>query len=147
MRKQRRTAKTVHNLTSTTSTPATPSRASTPLSSISKPSPSSPANPSPASPTPTQAALPLHRLYALVSKVATDAAAAATHGDQLIAALSAYLDAQRPYLTALCKKLAALIGDDGREHIDGMRFLDWPSSPNKQGVTAGLQGLLVMLIE
>ena len=59
----------------------------------------------------------------------------------------AYLDAQRPYLTALCKKLAALIGEDGREHIDGMRFLDWPSSPNKQGVTAGLQGLLVMTLE
>ena len=59
----------------------------------------------------------------------------------------AYLDAQRPYLTALCKKLAALIGGDGREHIDGMRFLDWPSSPNKQGVTAGLQGLLVMTLE
>ena len=59
----------------------------------------------------------------------------------------AYLDAQRPYLTELCKKLAGLIGEDGREHIDGMRFLDWPSSPNKQGVTAGLQGLLVMTLE
>jgi hypothetical protein len=35
------------------------------------------------------------RLYALVSRVATDAAAAATHGDQLVAALSAYLEAQR----------------------------------------------------
>jgi hypothetical protein len=35
------------------------------------------------------------RLYALVSKVATDAAAAATHGDQLVAALSAYLETQR----------------------------------------------------
>ncbi len=59
----------------------------------------------------------------------------------------AYLDAQRPYLTALCKKFAGLIGEDGREHIDGMRFLDWPSSPNQQGVTAGLQGLLVMTLE
>ena len=58
----------------------------------------------------------------------------------------AYLEAQRPYLTALCKKLAALIGEDGRENIDGMRFLDWPSSPNKQGVTAGLQGLLGMTL-
>jgi hypothetical protein len=45
------------------------------------------------------------------------------------------------------KKLASLIGEDGREKIDGMRFLDWPSSPNKQGVTAGLQGLLVMTLE
>jgi hypothetical protein len=63
------------------------------------------------------------------------------HGDR------AYLEAQKPYMQALLKKLAALLGDDGREKIDGMRFLDWPSSPNKQGVTAGLQGLLVMTLE
>ena len=59
----------------------------------------------------------------------------------------AYLAQQQPYLTALLKKLARLVGEDGREKIDGMRFLDWPSSPNKQGVTAGLQGLLVMTLE
>lgn len=58
-----------------------------------------------------------------------------------------YLAAQKPYLTALLKRLAQLIGPDGKEQIDGMRFLDWPSSPNKQGVTAGLQGLLVMTLE
>ncbi len=63
------------------------------------------------------------------------------HGDR------AYLGAQKIYLQALLKKLAALVGPDGREKIDGMRFLDWPSSPNKQGVTAGLQGLLVMTLE
>jgi hypothetical protein len=34
----------------------------------------------------------LTRIYTLVSKVATDAAAAAHHGDQLIAALSAHLE-------------------------------------------------------
>ena len=59
----------------------------------------------------------------------------------------AYLDAQKPYLSALLKRLAKLIGPDGKERIDGMRFLDWPSSPNQQGVTAGLQGLLVMTLE
>jgi hypothetical protein len=59
----------------------------------------------------------------------------------------AYLAAQQPYLQALLKKLAELIGPDGRERIDGMRFLDWPSSPNKIGVTAGLQALLVMTLE
>ncbi len=63
------------------------------------------------------------------------------HGDRT------YLAAQKPYLSALLTKLAALIGPDGREKIDGMRFLDWPSSPNQQGVTAGLQGLLVMTLE
>ena len=59
----------------------------------------------------------------------------------------AYLKSQQAYLTPLLKRLANLVGPDGRERIDGMRFLDWPSSPNKQGVTAGLQGLLVMTLE
>ena len=58
-----------------------------------------------------------------------------------------YLEAQKPYLTALLRRLAGLVGPDGKERIDGMRFLDWPSSPNKQGVTAGLQALLVMTLE
>ncbi len=63
------------------------------------------------------------------------------HGDR------AYLAKQQPYLQALLKRLAGLVGDDGHEKIDGMRFLDWPSSPNTQGVTAGLQALLVMTLE
>lgn len=58
-----------------------------------------------------------------------------------------YLEQQRPYLQALMKKFAGMVGPDGREKLDGMRFLDWPSSPNKQGVTAGLQALLVMTLE
>lgn len=58
-----------------------------------------------------------------------------------------YLRAQQPYMQALLKRLASLIGPDGRERIGGTRFLDWPSSPNKQGVTAGLQALLVMTLD
>jgi hypothetical protein len=58
-----------------------------------------------------------------------------------------YLAAQQPYLTALLRRLVNLVGPDGKERIDGMRFLDWPSSPNQQGVTAGLQALLVMTLE
>jgi alpha-L-rhamnosidase len=58
-----------------------------------------------------------------------------------------YLEAQRPYLAALLERLATLVGPDGRERIDGMRFLDWPSSPNQEGVTAGLQALLVMTLD
>ena len=58
-----------------------------------------------------------------------------------------YLAAQEAYLTALLKRLAHLVGPDGKERIDGTRFLDWPSSPNPQGVTAGLQALLVMTLE
>ena len=58
-----------------------------------------------------------------------------------------YLARQKPYLQALLGKLAGLVGPDGHERIDGMRFLDWPSSPNRQGVTAGLQALLVMTLD
>lgn len=63
------------------------------------------------------------------------------HGDR------DYLAAQQPYLGQLLERLAALVGPDGKEQIDGMRFLDWPSSPNQEGVTAGLQGLLVMTLK
>ena len=59
----------------------------------------------------------------------------------------AYLEAQKPYLATLLQRMADLVGPDGEEHINGMRFLDWPSSPNAQGVTAGLQALLVMTLE
>ena len=58
-----------------------------------------------------------------------------------------YLKAQKPYLTALLKRLAELIGPDGKKRTDGTQFLDWPSSANQQGVAAGLQALLVMTLE
>jgi alpha-L-rhamnosidase len=58
-----------------------------------------------------------------------------------------YLARQKPYLQALLRKLAGFVGADGRERLDGTRFLDWPSSPNPEGVTAGLQALLVMTLE
>jgi hypothetical protein len=58
-----------------------------------------------------------------------------------------YLEAQRSYLTALLQRLAQLVGPDGKERIEGLRFLDWPSSANPQGVTAGLQALLVLTLE
>ncbi len=63
------------------------------------------------------------------------------HGDR------DYLAAQQTYLTALLKRLVDLVGPDGKERINGLRFLDWPSSANQQGVTAGLQGLLVTTLE
>ncbi len=58
-----------------------------------------------------------------------------------------YLEEQREYLKSLSLKLADLVGPDGTEQINGKRFLDWPSSSNQQGVTAGLQALLVMTLE
>ena len=63
------------------------------------------------------------------------------HGDR------AYLGQQAPYLRALLAKLASLVGHDGHEKLDGWRFLDWPSSTNPVGVTAGVQALLVLTLD
>ena len=60
---------------------------------------------------------------------------------------SAYLAQQKAYLQELLPRLAAAVGADGHETLDGVRFLDWPSSANPLGVTAGLQALLVMTLE
>lgn len=58
-----------------------------------------------------------------------------------------YLAAQKPYLTALMKRLADFVENDGREKLDGHRFLDWPTSENKPAIHAGLQALLLMTLE
>lgn len=55
-----------------------------------------------------------------------------------------YLKQQQHYLTGLLKQLASKISPDGKEMLDGGRFLDWPSSENKDAVHAGLQSLMVM---
>lgn len=55
----------------------------------------------------------------------------------------AYLKEQREYLTGLLKHLIGKIDKDGREQLDGNRFLDWPSSENKPGIDAGLQALML----
>lgn len=57
-----------------------------------------------------------------------------------------YLEAQQSYLKALLQRLADLVGPDGKGRLEG-GFLDWPSSANPQGVTAGLQALLVMTLD
>ncbi|HPC59525.1 MAG TPA: alpha-L-rhamnosidase C-terminal domain-containing protein [Verrucomicrobiota bacterium] len=58
-----------------------------------------------------------------------------------------YLRQQQPYLAGLLRALARHIGPDGAETLPEMRFLDWPSSENKQAIHAGLQSLMVMAFE
>ena len=58
-----------------------------------------------------------------------------------------YLKEQKTYMTALLDHLMTKIDDNGKETLDGTRFLDWPSSPNVKGVDAGLQALMVMAME
>ena len=53
-----------------------------------------------------------------------------------------YLEAQKDYLRALLRHLAEFVGADGRENLNGMRFLDWPTSGNPQAVHEGLQAMM-----
>ncbi len=55
-----------------------------------------------------------------------------------------YLKQQKEYLIALLRQLATKIDPSGKETLDGGRFLDWPSSENKDAVHAGLQSMMVM---
>lgn len=57
-----------------------------------------------------------------------------------------YLEAQRPYLIALLDQLVSKINGN-QEELDGMRFLDWPSSENKVAIHAGLQAMMVLTLQ
>ncbi len=55
-----------------------------------------------------------------------------------------YLKKQKDYLSALLLQLSTKIDADGKEILDGGRFLDWPSSDNKEAIHAGLQSMMVL---
>ena len=55
-----------------------------------------------------------------------------------------YLKEQQKYMVDLLHQLAKYIDENGQEKLDGERFLDWPSSENKDAIHAGLQSLMVM---
>lgn len=58
-----------------------------------------------------------------------------------------YLKQQKPYLTELLKRLTTYVAEDGREKLDGMRFLDWPTYSNKTAVHEGLQAMMTLTME
>ena len=58
-----------------------------------------------------------------------------------------YLRQQQPYLAALLKRLTTFVDSDGREKLDGMRFLDWPTFENKTAVHEGLQAMMTLTME
>ncbi|MGO1242825.1 MAG: alpha-L-rhamnosidase-related protein [Sphingobacterium sp.] len=62
------------------------------------------------------------------------------HGDL------AYLEQQKPYLQGLVKQILSKVVD-GKEHMDGTRFLDWPSSEDSLAVHAGLQSMTILALE
>ncbi len=63
------------------------------------------------------------------------------HGDL------AYLKQQQNYMVDLLNLLSTKIDANGKETLDGNRFLDWPSSENQEAVHAGLQSMMVMTFE
>jgi len=63
------------------------------------------------------------------------------HGDV------AYLREQYAYLKGLLRILADCVDENGKEHLTGSRFLDWPTSENPQAINAGLHALMLMALE
>jgi alpha-L-rhamnosidase len=58
-----------------------------------------------------------------------------------------YLKKQKPYLASLIKRLATFVDKDGKETLNGMRFLDWPTFENKTAVHEGLQAMMKLTME
>ncbi len=57
---------------------------------------------------------------------------------------SAYLEANRDYICGLVSQLCDNVSEDGRETLDGGRFLDWPSKADTQAVDTGLHALMII---
>ena len=58
-----------------------------------------------------------------------------------------FLKCQRDYLYNLVKQIDAKIDKKGVEQLDGTRFLDWPTSENKDVIHSGLQSLSSMAMK
>ncbi len=63
------------------------------------------------------------------------------HGD------FSYLKEQHDYLTALVNQIAKQIDKNGKENLDGTRFLDWPTSENPDVIHSGIQALTVLTMQ
>ncbi|MDR1667384.1 MAG: alpha-L-rhamnosidase [Bacteroidales bacterium] len=57
-----------------------------------------------------------------------------------------YLKRQQSYLSELLRILFAEVDASGKRIHEG-GFLDWPSSPNEQGINAGIHALIVMAFQ
>lgn len=57
-----------------------------------------------------------------------------------------YLREQKPYLQDLVKQIVSKV-KDGKEQMNGNRFLDWPSSEDPDAIHAGLQAMTIMALE
>ncbi len=59
----------------------------------------------------------------------------------------AYLEEQEEYMVNLLAQLETFIDEDGRETLNGGRFLDWPTSTIPEAVHAGLQAMMVLTFD
>lgn len=59
----------------------------------------------------------------------------------------AYLRANRDYILGLTRQLSECVGPDGCEQMTGVRFLDWPTSEQKDVIHDGLQALTYMTLQ
>src|SRR5699024_3046649 len=57
-----------------------------------------------------------------------------------------YLQEQKSYLQSLVRQIVTKV-KDGKEEMDGNRFLDWPSSEDPEAIHAGLQAMTIMALE
>ena len=57
-----------------------------------------------------------------------------------------FLKAQQPYVTELLRHLISKVDAQGKEQLDGNRFLDWPSSENLPAINAGLQAMMIQAL-
>lgn len=58
-----------------------------------------------------------------------------------------FLNKHRAYIVGLIDQIASKIDDNGTETLGKLRFLDWPSTPNQEGVEAGYRALLVWALK
>ena len=58
-----------------------------------------------------------------------------------------YLEKHQNYIFELLSKLESKIDENGKEMLDGNRFLDWPTSEDTIAIHAGLQSMMVMTFE
>lgn len=58
-----------------------------------------------------------------------------------------YLKSQHDYIRGLVAQIDSAVGKDGREHLDGQRFLDWPTSADTAVIGSGLQSMTHMAMQ
>lgn len=54
-----------------------------------------------------------------------------------------FLKKHRDYITGLVDLIDSKVDGEGNDNLGGGRFLDWPSSPNEEGVWSGYRALMV----